>query len=139
MHERSSINCLHADAAKFSHPLQHLGKTTADLPLLAIDSFRHMFIFPDIKQISVNGKLLQFIKDLHSGKLHQDFHNPPPPSAHIIPQENVDIKSQGTINDGSPGQAANQFLKLNNAPSPPESVFIRLTPSRQRYSFRDEL
>ena len=48
----ASINCLHADGAKFTHPLQHLGKTTADLPLLVIDSFRHMFLFPDIKQIS---------------------------------------------------------------------------------------
>jgi endoplasmic reticulum resident protein 44 len=48
----ASINCLHADGAKFSHPLQHLGKTNADLPLLVIDSFRHMFLFPDIKQIS---------------------------------------------------------------------------------------
>ena len=33
----------------------------------------------------------------------------------------------------------NQFLKGNNPSSPPESIFIRLTPSRQRYSFRDEL
>ena len=24
------------------------------------------------------GKLLEFVKDLHSGKLHQNFHNPPP-------------------------------------------------------------
>ncbi|CAF3885721.1 unnamed protein product, partial [Rotaria sp. Silwood1] len=28
----------------------------------------------------VDGKLLEFIKDLHSGKLHKDFHNPPPPT-----------------------------------------------------------
>jgi endoplasmic reticulum resident protein 44 len=48
----ASINCLHADGAKFAHPLQHLGKTNADLPILVIDSFRHMFVFPDIKQIS---------------------------------------------------------------------------------------
>jgi endoplasmic reticulum resident protein 44 len=48
----ASINCLHADGAKFIHPLQHLGKSTNDLPLLLIDSFRHMFLFPDIKQIS---------------------------------------------------------------------------------------
>ena len=28
---------------------------------------------------SVPGKLNQFISDLHSGKLHKDFHNPPLP------------------------------------------------------------
>lgn len=51
-----------------------------------------------------NGKLLEFVKDFQSGKLHKDFHNQ---------------------------------LKISS--SPPESVFVRLTPSRQRYSFRDEL
>lgn len=49
----ASINCLHADGAQFAHPLQHLGKSQADLPLLAIDSFRHMFLFPDINDISL--------------------------------------------------------------------------------------
>ncbi|CAF4380334.1 unnamed protein product, partial [Adineta steineri] len=67
MHERSGINCLHADGAKFSHPLQHLGKKSSDLPLIVIDSFKHI----------VDGKLLQFVKDLHSEKLHKDFHQPP--------------------------------------------------------------
>jgi len=143
MHERSSINCLHADGAKFNHPLQHLGKSSNDLPLLVIDSFRHMFLFPDIKQISTDGKLLQFVKDLHSGKLHQDFHNPSLPttsSANNIIQDKSDsghIKKNSVV--GNDGSSANQFLKGNNPSSPPESIFIRLTPSRQRYSFRDEL
>ncbi len=48
----ASINCLHADGAQFMHPLQHLGKSAADLPILAIDSFKHMFLFPDINEIS---------------------------------------------------------------------------------------
>jgi endoplasmic reticulum resident protein 44 len=48
----ANINCLHADGAQFVHPLQHLGKSQADLPLLAIDSFKHMFLFPDIKEMS---------------------------------------------------------------------------------------
>lgn len=48
----ASINCLHADGAQFIHPLQHLGKSLSDLPLLAIDSFKHMFLFPDFNQIS---------------------------------------------------------------------------------------
>ena len=40
----AGVNFLVADGNKFSHPLYHLGKTTADLPILAIDSFRHMYL-----------------------------------------------------------------------------------------------
>ena len=46
-----NVNFLTADGTKFTHPLHHLGKSVKDLPVLAIDSFRHMYIFPhDIKQ-----------------------------------------------------------------------------------------
>ena len=46
----AGVNFLTADGLKFSHPLYHLGKSTNDLPVLAIDSFRHMYLFPhDIK------------------------------------------------------------------------------------------
>ena len=40
-----SVNFLVADGLKFSHPLYHLGKTKNDLPVLAIDSFRHMYLW----------------------------------------------------------------------------------------------
>lgn len=40
-----NINFLTADGVTFAHPLQHLGKTKNDLPLIAIDSFRHMYLF----------------------------------------------------------------------------------------------
>ena len=43
------IQFLTADGLQFAHPLQHLGKSKQDLPLIAIDSFRHMYVFPDIK------------------------------------------------------------------------------------------
>ena len=35
-----------ADGVKFAHPLHHMGKTEKDLPVIAIDSFRHMYLFP---------------------------------------------------------------------------------------------
>jgi len=137
MHERSAINCLHADGAKFMHPLHHLGKTAADLPLLAIDSFRHMFLFPDIHELSVGDKLLQFVKDLHSGKLHQDFHNPQP----VTTAKSVvgDPKSKGDTPHIPKTSASNQNEDHDSTSDPPDSVFIHLAPSRQRYSFRDEL
>lgn len=45
-----SINALTADGLKFAHPLQHLGKSSGDLPIIAIDSFKHMYLFKnDVK------------------------------------------------------------------------------------------
>lgn len=66
-----NINFLTADGKRFAHPLHHLGKSQADLPLIAIDSFRHMYLFPDFKDMYSPGKLKKFIDDLHSGKLHR--------------------------------------------------------------------
>jgi endoplasmic reticulum resident protein 44 len=53
------VNALYADGLKFAHPLRHLGKTAKDLPVVAIDSFQHMFLFPDMKELTVPGKLRQ--------------------------------------------------------------------------------
>lgn len=75
--EKQSINFLTADGNKFAHPLHHLGKSDKDLPLIAIDSFRHMYLFPNYKDVEVPGKLKQFIQDLYSGKLHREFHYGP--------------------------------------------------------------
>ena len=52
--ESSSITFLTADGVKFAHPLHHLGKNYNDLPLIAIDSFKHMYLFSkytDIKYV----------------------------------------------------------------------------------------
>ncbi|KAI3383638.1 hypothetical protein SNEBB_009227 [Seison nebaliae] len=123
--ERRLINILHADGTKFSHPLMHLGKTTRDLPLIAIDSFRHMYLFPDIKRLTVPGELKRFIQDLHSGKLHREFHHGPDPVTEA-PQKQL-----------AGGQAPSS--KKVKSKDPPESSFVLLAPSPTRYSFRDEL
>lgn len=49
--ESGNVNYLIADGVKFAHPLHHLGKTQKDLPLIAIDSFRHMYLFPNFKDL----------------------------------------------------------------------------------------
>ncbi|CAF4773201.1 unnamed protein product, partial [Rotaria sp. Silwood2] len=46
--DEASINCLYVDEAKFLHLLEHIGKTTDDLLLLVIDTFQHIFIFPNV-------------------------------------------------------------------------------------------
>ncbi|XP_043200257.1 endoplasmic reticulum resident protein 44-like isoform X2 [Amphibalanus amphitrite] len=117
--EKEGINFLTADGLQFAHPLHHLGKSKDDLPLIAIDSFRHMYVFPDIKDMETPGKLKQFIDDLHSGKLHREFHYGPQTPAPAVP---------GTHPTTPPPT------------SPPESVFKKLGPSQNRYSLlKDEL
>uniref|UniRef100_A0A1B6LJL3 Thioredoxin domain-containing protein n=1 Tax=Graphocephala atropunctata TaxID=36148 RepID=A0A1B6LJL3_9HEMI len=116
--EKQNINFLTADGVKFAHPLHHLGKTQDDLPLIAIDSFRHMYMFPDVKTMDQPGVLLAFIKDLYSGKLHREFHY---------------------------GTETNEVLQVEGktgqpSTTPPESTFKKLGPSKNRYTLlRDEL
>ncbi|XP_059194645.1 endoplasmic reticulum resident protein 44 [Centropristis striata] len=120
--EKGSINFLHADCEKFRHPLLHIQKTPSDCPVIAIDSFRHMYVFPDFKDLNIPGKLRQFVLDLHSGKLHREFHHGPDPT------------------DSTPGQ---EETGGEVASSPPESSFQKLAPSETRYTIlrreRDEL
>ncbi|KAL4714122.1 hypothetical protein ACJJTC_008476 [Scirpophaga incertulas] len=112
--EKQNINFLTADGVRFEHPLHHLGKSISDLPLIAIDSFRHMYLFPDYKQMDEPRKLYQFLQDLYSGKLHREFHYGPDTSNNVA----SDVK----------------------VTTPPESTFKKLAPSKNRYTLlRDEL
>ena len=64
------------------------------------------------------GKLKQFMQDLHSGKLHREFHFGPDPSQ----------EGHGHGHGGA------------ESTSPPESTFRKLAPSGARYTLlRDEL
>jgi len=111
--EAGGVTFLYADGHVFSHPLKHLGKTVADLPVVAIDSFKHLFLYKEpVASISQPGRLKQFIADLHSGKLDREFHFGPDP------------------------------VSANSQTSPPESAFNKLGPSAYRYSLlmpHDEL
>lgn len=92
--ERGKINFITADGFKFAHPIKHLGKSKADLPILAMDTFKHMFMFGKFSDIDKPGKLIKFIEDLHSGKLHLDFHNPPPQ----VPEIEAVVDNTGAVN-----------------------------------------
>uniref|UniRef100_A0A5F9DGH4 Endoplasmic reticulum resident protein 44 n=1 Tax=Oryctolagus cuniculus TaxID=9986 RepID=A0A5F9DGH4_RABIT len=107
--EKGTVNFLHADCDKFRHPLLHIQKTPADCPVIAIDSFRHMYVFENFKDVLIPGKLKQFVFDLHSGKLHREFHHGPDPT------------------DRAPGEQVQDV-----ASSPPESSFQKLAPSEYR-------
>eukprot|EP01147_Barroeca_monosierra_P005226 gene5226-8828_t len=73
---RGRVNFITADGHKFTHPLQHLGKTKKDLPILAADTFRHMFLFKNFKRIHHLNVFKKFIDDVLSGALHVQLHNP---------------------------------------------------------------
>lgn len=159
--ERGSINFLTADGTTFSHPLHHLGKSVNDLPLICIDSFRHMYLFKKFDNVDIEGKLKQFVADLHSGKLHTDFHNPPPETEEHVqeipqvetekapvteaPKAPVEV-ADGVTREPVPAEISEKVKKLkppetdqqaeNNADasSPPETIFQKLAPSENRYT-----
>ncbi|CDS36497.1 Thioredoxin fold [Echinococcus multilocularis] len=117
-----------ANGEVFSHPLLHMGKTMHDLPLMAIDSFQHMFLYPgNLDEALKDPKHInQFLADLASEKLHRQFHGffePPSEVPQKPPSEDKDRKAE----------EAKQS-------APTSSVFKLLTPSSNRYSLlRDEL
>ena len=48
--------------------------------MIAIDSFSHMYLFKkSFEEIVRLPHLLTFANDLHSGKLHREFHHGPDP------------------------------------------------------------
>ena len=60
--------------------MYHLGKQLSDCPVIAIDSFSHMYAFAKpFEEIVRLPHLLTFANDLHSGKLHREFHHGPDP------------------------------------------------------------
>jgi len=143
--QKTAVNFLVADGVRFAHPLHHLGKTEKDLPVLAIDSFRHMYLFDDVKHLTTPGKLRQFVLDLHSGKLHREFHHGPDPTPEQPAEQQPDSPGQpapaGQPDSPSPGSDSAHLNPLyDQRTSPPESIFQKLKPSRNRYTLaKDEL
>ena len=162
--QRGKVNFLHADCQQFSHPLFHLGKSVNDCPVIAIDSFKHMYNFPKFQDIHINGKLKRFIDDLHSGKLHREFHDGPDPTQPQIEEKKTETPSDAPLTDENTkvvvevvkrdaGQDPDKAeLVVKKVPKetiedkkenvdnrPVESQFAKLKPSHLKYSIRDEL
>ena len=157
--EKTNVNFLTADGLKFAHPLHHLQKSKDDLPLLAIDSFRHMYLFPSYEETKIPGRVKTFLQDLYSGKLHREFHYGPDPAA-----EKKEEKSSEEVKTGEEEGQVGEVVEGNKdeakhiprekeednpaeepkkpkekSTDPPESQFVHLGPSKQRYTIiRDE-
>lgn len=148
LQEKNNVNFLVADGTKFTHPLHHLGKSLDDLPILAIDSFRHMYVFPqDVKKdLGTAGLLKQFVEDLHSGKLHREFHHGPDPTVEPTTYPTPPLPGEKAQEQHVPKDADNIAIQQQGQQQqprltqPPESTFKKLAPSRNRYTIlRDEL
>lgn len=111
-----------------------------DLPVIAIDSFRHMYLFPDYNDIHTPGKLKQFVADLHSGKLHREFHYGPDPIEEISDNDEHEHEKSSTSSQPSDSSAKSDKNHVHDESSPPDSTFIKLAPSDKRYTLvRNEL
>lgn len=128
LEDKQNVNFLTADGVKFAHPLHHLQKSKEDLPLIAIDSFRHMYLFPKTEEMEVPGKLKQFLQDLYSGKLHREFHYGPDPTTSEEPQSQDSDPSNNEI-ETQHGDRVKRSQK-----KPPPSQFQHLGPSKNRYT-----
>ncbi|VDM59506.1 unnamed protein product [Angiostrongylus costaricensis] len=102
--QRAAVNPLLADGYKFAHPLKHLGKT------------------------------MKFVLDLHSGKLHKDFHE-------TLDQKMIDLakfkEENGIVDDDLEDNRETDQRLPSTRPgdtTPPPSVFKQLKPSEKRYS-----
>ncbi|KAM8704433.1 hypothetical protein ACLKA7_008957 [Drosophila subpalustris] len=133
MDQLDNINFLTADGKSFAHPLYHLDKSEEDLPLIVIDSFMHMYVFPNYTDIHTPGKLKQFINNLFSGQLHTSFHITQAESAESV---EADIQQDNQI-----GQEEITLSQESTTRTPVyKSKFKKLLPSKNRYTFaKDEL
>ncbi|KAM3726001.1 Endoplasmic reticulum resident protein [Dirofilaria immitis] len=125
--QKNAVNALLADGYKFAHPLKHLGKTENDLPVLAIDSFQHMFLFDNMNELYVPGKLRQFVLNLHSGKLHKEFHEK-------MDQEMIDFRKLALKKLDTFAENNVKIPAATSFATPPPSIFKELKPSGSRYS-----
>uniref|UniRef100_A0A183BV95 Thioredoxin domain-containing protein n=1 Tax=Globodera pallida TaxID=36090 RepID=A0A183BV95_GLOPA len=135
--QKTAVNALLADGLKFAHPLKHMGKTSRDLPVLAIDSFQHMFLFENMSDLHVPGKLREFVMDMHSGELHKKFHETLDEKIAELQKkalEQLDAEFGEALagNGAGDARAPAAMPKVDTTPVP--SIFKELKPSDKRYS-----
>nr|AVA09655.1 putative effector protein [Heterodera avenae] len=134
--QKTAVNALLADGLKFAHPLKHMGKTSRDLPVLAIDSFQHMFLFENMNELHVPGKLRKFVMDMHSGELHKKFHETLDEKIAELQKkalEQLDAEFGEVVGgDAGEARAPAAMPKVDTTPVP--SIFKELKPSEKRYS-----
>ncbi|KAL7741350.1 hypothetical protein ACLKA6_013793 [Drosophila palustris] len=67
------FNFVTVDGLKFEHSVNHMGKTHRDLPLIAIDSLKLMYPYPNFKDMFIPGHLKQFVDNFNSHHLNPNL------------------------------------------------------------------
>lgn len=149
--ELHAVNFVTADGERFAHPLYHMGKSESDLPLIAIDSFDHMYTFPNYQDILKPGQLKQFISQLLFGQLHNDSLKEVDLASDSDEDDElfkVENWQNDIANDNKDQPDANLKFSIyldyldekTTKKTLPQSKFKELLPSKLRYTFvKDEL
>lgn len=99
-----------------------------------------MYLFPDYNDIFKPGMLKKFVADLHSGKLHREFHYGPDPLSDLLSTEADTSEHNSQPPEASINVDDNRIDEESVESSPPDSTFIKLAPSEKRYTLlRNEL
>jgi len=64
------LNFVTVDGLKFEHSVRHMGKTHRDLPIIAIDSLKLMYPYPNFRDMYIPGHLKQFVDTFNSQHLN---------------------------------------------------------------------
>ena len=102
------------------------GKSKDDLPLIAVDSFRHMYLFPKYSDTKIPGKVKQFLGKLYSG---WEFHYGP---------DEEDYEEDDEEDDEEDYEEDDSKDRVKRQTGPVDSTFQKLAPSNNRYSFRHD-
>lgn len=151
------LNFVTADGESFAHPLYYLGKSEADLPLIALDSFEHMYMFENYQNVHKPGVLKKFISRFLSGELHMDYHRVKRRGEETVDSDEVDetINVENWLNETNAGVESKEnspevsftpiFFEyddeiISTTKTVAKSKFKELLPSKLRYTFvKDEL
>merc|ERR1711976_736148 len=115
-----------------------------------------MYLFPKYEDMQVPGKVKTFLQDLYSGKLHREFHYGPDKEEEKKQEEQKkeeeQKKTEDNKNDEEEMKEDNHHIPRTEddvkeetetdkpkKTDPPESQFVHLGPSKNRYTIlRDE-
>ncbi|XP_045785499.1 endoplasmic reticulum resident protein 44-like isoform X3 [Maniola jurtina] len=84
-HEKRQLNFVTAEGIRFERMLHLIGKSTSELPLIVVDHYQSIYLFPDYNDMEEPGKIKQFLQDLYSSKLRKQgiFLYKPSPNVNI--------------------------------------------------------
>ncbi|KAI0987913.1 hypothetical protein GJ496_006331 [Pomphorhynchus laevis] len=134
---------LYASGEEFAHPLRHLGKTMDDLPIVVLDSLRHMYVYPG--EIRNHTAMKIFFDRFFDGILHRELHATEKPIQMIFFKSvyfNLDelmLNPSGNIPQPQKVVPQDDNSNTKKEDDAPASMLKLLAPSKQRYTMKDEL